>query len=761
MVVAAPLWAESTTPTGSSSAAATESDDELPPILVTAQKRIERLEDVPISVSVVSGESLARGGARDPLALSQSVPSLDITNSVFDATITIRGFGSQPNLAFDQAVGVFLDDLYVGRVRYLRAPFLDIERVEVLEGPQGILFGRNTIAGAMTIITANPTSTAGGYVLSDYNFDLQGKSFTGAYSVSITDTVGIRVAAGYHEDNGFLRNTFTGREEPATRDLTGRITLQARPTNGFSATLKLECSKFDVTGSPTKLSTVTPTLLMLITALDPATENEQSLQKSAGGLLPQGEFDDTTSTIANARLEWEMQNLTITSLTGFARYHSSHAIDADFSPLSFFSLEFPDEKYDQFSQELRFTTPKERMLSAIGGIYLEDNTYRVNPLTNVNGSAVAAVLPVLNPVQTSIATLFHQNGRDYSAFGEGTWRFARELALTAGLRWNHESKDATLTNRLDRLDPSGSSLVPLVNPLARTLAGLALGYADTNAAGTESVDKLSPAANLTWKRGHSLLYASFSQGYKMGGFNESITAPPTANAPFTFYPEKANAYEVGAKFDFNHLAELNVDLFRTDYSNLQTTSYNGTAYVVRNAAAARSQGIEAQGRWRTSRWLTLAASTTYLHAFYTSYPNAACDAALGPICSDVGGFLTQNLTGKTLVRAPRLRFSGSAEVNHPLTSNLALTGRVSGDYTSFQELTTDEDPRDAQRAFWKVDMRLGIASESGRWEVALVGRNLTNTLTAGFSSDESGFTGAHWRDVSQPRNFALQAKYSF
>lgn len=726
-------------------------------IIVTAQKRQQSLQDVPVSVSVVSGETLGTQSIDDLADLSRSVPNLSVGNAALNNLVFVRGIGSGSNIGFEQSVGLFVDDVYLSRVRYMRLPFLDVERVEVLKGPQGTLFGRNTIAGAISVSSAQPTSITLAEARGEYDFELKDYAATGILSGGLSDTVRARLAVRHSGGSGFVSNSASGASGPDKDETAARLIVSADLSDALSMTAKVEHSDFDIKGSTIQIVTA-GSALARFQAVDPAFETRLDKRRSVGGLTM--DRDHTKTTLGTLRADYELEGATLTGIAAYAGYELERDVDTDFSPLPFLSTEVPDEKFDQFSLELRAASNGGETINWITGLYLETNEFRSLDLTDVNGPGSGS--PTLAPLVASSVTRFDQDAKVASLFAQAEWRLTDELALTGGLRWNRETKDGAFDHRVTEF---GRYDTPLASATGRTLMRVGLGRQDGAGAADRVETRFTPSANLTWQHDDVMLYARFAQGFKAGGFNGAQTTPVTATTPFEFDSERANSYEAGAKLSLWRRLEVNTALFRTDYENLQVSVLNGASFSVGNAAEARSQGLEVESRLQATSWLGLSTSLAWLDAKYTNYRDAPCPSrpAATPFsaCRLLGTVLVQDLSGQRLIYAPEWKGRLGADIEFDLEGGMTFTSALSLDFTSSYFMVADNDPLDRQGGYAKVNLRLAVAGQDDRWEVALLGRNLTDRMTSNVGNDVPAITGAHYRSLDPPRSIMVQGRLSY
>ena len=453
-------------------------------IVVTAQKREESLQDVPISVNAVSGEKLAEAGIARLDDLKAYVPNLQVTETGIANNFYIRGIGSGLNQGFEQSLSTYADGVFRGRGPQSRMPFLDLERIEVLRGPQPILFGKNAIAGAVNLISARPTDEFMGSVRASYEGETNETAIESVLSVPFTETFGARLALRYRENDGYVQNLTRGGDEPSREDTFGRLTLAFTPSENFDATLKVEHGRFDIVGRQVEIFgelPAAPTLRPNGTTLTPPIPGltySQILRNVFGqniGVLnntvdyqrsSNGDFSILEPTEAALTLNWRFGNgVTLTSVTGFSEYTLDEGCDCDFTGANVFTAGIAEE-YDQFSQELRLASAKDQTVSWIGGLFLQNYSLDESDFIFVPGNSV--VVPLLNGnpglppgsgsafANTRNPRVFKQDSEMFAVFGQATWNVTDAFRVTAGGRWATESKSGSRVTRLT--NASGTDL---------------------------------------------------------------------------------------------------------------------------------------------------------------------------------------------------------------------------------------------------------------------------------------------------------------
>jgi iron complex outermembrane recepter protein len=376
-------------------------------VIVTAQKRAESLQDVPISVTAMQGDKLQDAGIANMSALADYVPNLHIADAAVNTNIYMRGMGSGNNQAFEQSVGMYIDGIYMGRGRQYRSPFVDVERVEVLRGPQGTLFGKNTVAGAINVTTASPE---GG---EEFNGDIavsveeNGGLITEGYiSGSLTDTFALRLGGKYRETDGFMENEFLGEDEGGLEETMFRITAVWQPTDNLDINLKYSYTDYDKIGSPSTTKTylspeeraaqfdnLSANAQIAYAAVDFFYDADGEFSNATGkefvtykdnnlgpdpvkgraliGINPDS-TENETDNIA-LKVDWAFAgDYTLTAITGWSSYESLDGVDVDWLPLQFISRD-DDQEFSQFSQEFRITSPGGEFFDYVAGVYYEES----------------------------------------------------------------------------------------------------------------------------------------------------------------------------------------------------------------------------------------------------------------------------------------------------------------------------------------------------------------------------------------------------
>lgn len=696
-------------------------------IVVTATKRNDTVFSAPVSVTALSGEEIANLGTTSITDLDSRIPNLRVSEAIAFPTITMRGIGSGTGTsAFDQTVSVFSDGIYAARSRQFLAPYFDVDHIEVLRGPQGAIVGKNTSAGAIVVVSAKPTADLSGSIDTSYNFNLNQSTVTGIVSGPLGGGFGFRLSGQYDQlDRGYMRNTLTGERDPRWKSGVARAILSYE-NDGFDAFAKLEYSKRRLKGG-------------FLQASAPGRAGyELDYVRDTGGAGP--EFDNLENVNAALNMTYDTGGLTLSSITGFSWYDSAVGLDPDGISLPLIYAVIAED-YRQYSQEFRFATPIGEPLELVAGIYTQ--YYRQN--------AYRQVLNNLNPNGGYYIT-FDQKDDAVSAFAELQWNISAEFRVRGGGRYTYEKKTADYAQ--------------LLGPNAFRRTG-------TPAPGTPFSDRISeglfdPSIVVQWEPSSSaMFFGSFSRGSKGGAFQGDVAAATLAS--YSVDPERATSFEGGAKVRFaGNRGRLAVTLFHTKYAALQLAEIDPNAvntiiFRVRNAGEAVTKGVEVEGAFKPTDWLTFNASAAYLDAKYTDYTAGDCAPGQTPDGSAVGSC---NYNGVSLPQAPKWNGNVTASVDYPITGEWRLIGNGNLQFSSKHRTNTTKDPRSIQDGYAKIDLTIGFTND--RWRFAILAKNLTDKLTQSWTTltpvaATAGGLGQDVRlyKVDQPRTIAVQIGYKF
>ncbi len=744
-------------------------------IVVTARKQAESLQEVPISVAVTQGDDLRANVITNLEGLTATTPTVTVTRTPVADALYIRGVGSGGSAGFQQSVGTFVDGVYRGRGAAARSAFLDVERVEVLRGPQPVYFGNSTIGGAFNIVSRGPGDEFEVDLMSSYEFNADEWVTEVGVGGPLNDTVGIRIALNHTESKGWMFDTIQNERVPATNNDAVRGTLKIDPDSGFDATLKVEYSNNVETGGRLQVIECGPAIAPVFGPNCnpgifgvPGFEDQLDYNLSRGGVLPNGRVQEDRNDLDLLNISFAMNyefgdGHTLSAVTGLVDYTSDRLVDVDSGPGAF-ALADRREDFKQFSQEIRLTSPSDQPFTYMFGAYFEDADLLYTQAAN-NGAGPG---PLINGVQ-SFST-FDQDQRTIALFGSLAYELTDSLTLSVGARWTDVETEALKVQVTNTLD--GDPAPPAVVAAAAFLGGP--NPRDEHVLpGERSDSDFTPTVELQYKPNDDImLYGSYKRGFKTGGFDPqtqlAVLALPTPNDPnggYEFDDEKAEAFEIGAKMQlFDRALTLNLAAFRTTFKDLQVQSFDSTTstFVTANAGAARSQGVELDALWRATDFLSFNLSATYLDGTFTDFNSAACNSAQQAafIAAGTPGQCTATIDGQNTSFSPE--FSGSVGYNLdlPITDNLDLVSSGRVNFTTEFETLQNADAAEIQDGYVKVDARIGVAGNDKQWELAFYGKNLTDKVTFRFSGELPGPAG-RFALVDRRRELGIQGRIKF
>ncbi len=740
-------------------------------MVVTANKRAENIQNVPISITALGSNTIRDAGITEFGQLQQFVPNLQI-RPVTDSrstSIRIRGIGSVgTNAGIDPSVGVFIDGVYQGRAGMSVNDLLDIERIEVLRGPQGTLYGKNTAAGAINVLTKRPTYDYETFlegVIGNYN-DLR---FRGSTNVPIVeDTVALRLAGFKVSRDGFATNQFNNQNVNNANQYGFRGKLAWDVNESLWFILGGDYSEQNTDSFVSDIINYYPSG-PTVTGI--AFGN---LQNTTGLALPPADpFDQVVWSNVDPENVTKVGGIALDSgqalgeyefrwLNAWRTYSTDSRFDGDFSAYEGV-LAFTDESLNQFSTELSLVSPRWDHFEFQSGLYF----FYLDMFTedsNGWGQDLAATARALGgfpslafgTARTNVNSNNHTT-LSAAAYGEGTYRFIDQIELTGGLRVTYEEK--TRVGVSVTTPPIAISAPPILGPTVQRDEQLDI----TNLQGRVILRYL-PTDD-------AMIYASFANGFKSGGFNQLRVSP---NVSSEFGEESSLNYELGVRTQwFANQLTANITGFFTDYDDFQSQTFDGASINVRNAGQLYSYGFESDLVYRPEQVenLSLGWQVGFNIAEYQEFPNAEntvpnqvnLTAPLIPIlgCSLPQYNCTQNLAGKTLDNAPKFTSTFYYGYEH-VVGNFPIWwfNRADWTYTSSQYLAQDLDINLFQPGYHLLNLRTGLRADDDLWELTLWMNNVAGSdyLVAGFDVPIiSGYAGV----MAPPRQYGGTVRIRF
>lgn len=684
-------------------------------IVVTARRREERLQDVPGSVTALSSGQLEQFDAVEIGDIQASAPNLVLHEGDAQNTVAyIRGVGQLDSLAFaDPGVGIYLDDVYLGRAQGSFLDVFDVERIEVLRGPQGTLYGRNTIGGAIKFVSRQPTEELEAYASATYgNFDRVDLKAGLSGPVAGDKLLG-KASIAYLRRDGYSDNAFDGQDDGDKDTLAWRASLLAKPTDRFEFTLTTD-------GSIDKPDTSrTPARETAVFGVFPATSDDPfQVDADFNGL------SDLNVWGVSGRAVLDVSDAaTLTSITAYREMSYDANLDLDATPDPIFGVfVFQDQK--QFSQELQLSV-EAGSLAVVSGLYFfheEDVTE-----SGIFGPDIAFVSNSLND----------QTTRSFAAYTDASFDASDRLSISLGLRLTYEEKDFA---RIQEFFDAATPLVPVLGE----------GFRATDVDVTEDFFNVSPRASLSYDFSDDVTgYASVSRGFKSGGFDGR------SNSDFEAVPFEAEtlwAYEAGVKGAlYDNRLTGSVAFFYNDYSDLQVSSFTaddmgGFAAIFTNAASARIYGVEMEATARPVDGLRFDAAVGYLNAEYNEF--------IGADGADVSDMLSP-------ANSPRWTARLGAEARRPVGQGTEFVIAGAASYRGDVFPTVSSSPVLFQESYVLFDASAGFEFADGRYALRAVGKNLSDERYRQQGFDLSDSLGYQLGYYGAPRTWSITASVNY
>lgn len=727
-------------------------------IIVTARKKVEYQRDVPVSIESLSGAQLRASKITQIVDLVSRIPTLTVSYGSTSPFAEIRGFGTGNSESFDQAVGKFVDNVSYGRGQDLRLPLFDIERVEVLKGPQVLLYGNSATAGALNITTKKPGDRfeADGSVA--YEFDANEVLTQGGITVPVTDGASLRVSGLYQDlARGRTYNVLTGNHDPRTTNYAGRAVLRLDPAPDLEIMLKAEYDHLRNKGNSLEAfaqATAGPPIFPETSA------NNVTAYNNNVAPFFQKNYDELHSQVYQADVNLKVLGGTITSTTAYRKQGYSGSVPGVF-PVPVFNA-YIGYKYDQFSQELRYGGHIGNLDLTLGGFYQHEDFLNASAL-DTNLAALGAPVPPF-----AFNFLLHEKTNSYSGFGDLTYHFTDRLSLEIGGRYSRITRRADQSAFPGDIVP-GKSYGMLQTAQARDLALYPLftgffGVAPHEYAGLKLKEHhFQPQIVGQYKIfDKAQVYAKYVKGDKAGAFDANYQGLPGNVSPdnVAFAPEKAESYEVGFKgLILDNKLDFAFAAFRTTFTNLQTNAFVGaaTVAVVTNVGKARSQGVEAELHYAPAAGLRIDLTGAYTDAKYLDFPGGACTRAQG---AAPGGCTQQDLSG---TRTPySSKFSGTIGVDYSRpVGDYVLDGGILVIGRSSYNPSTNNEPLLEQHGYAQIDAHIDLKPAEGLWSVSVFARNLTDYHYRDYGGGVPLTTGALFTDQSRGRQLGVRAGFNF
>lgn len=691
---------------------------EVEEIVVTAERRESTLQDTPIALNAVGGQQIETRGIQSLERLSQSVPNVRFNTVADQAVITIRGIGARTNNAGgDPSVAFHIDGVYISRLAAANGSFFDLERVEVLRGPQGTLYGRNATGGAINVISRAPTvgewSGRADAVYGSYDR----KALRAALNIPVGETAALRVSGLYDVRDGYVKQLGAGDDRNDDRNSQIKAQLRWTPNENIDLIIRSTFTRKWGSGPSQKLLTINrPVFGSSLTAPPPAGYGV--------GPLIRDPYVVNENEVARLRTESSVQSATLvvdnldlgplgpaqwTSIVAYQDFSESFTNDNDGTEVFIANNKPFTQTAEQWTAETRLASQSDGAFDwMVGAYYLSEDA---------TDDIIAQIrLPI--GVVLNAAPYADGESRSYAAFGQGTFHIDDRWSVTGGLRYTHDEKT--------------TASLPSLGPRIFT-------YRE------DSWSAVTGKLGVQFRPSEGLLYyGSVSRGYKAGGY--------ALNQP-AFDPEFIWAYELGAKATlFDRRLVLNTSAFYYDYTDLQVPELVGLTQIIRNAASAEIKGVELDAVLRLTSELRVDASLSWLEAKFSDFTLAdEAFPAAGPV----------DLSGQPLPNSPKWSGSFGVEYRFDLEGLGSLTPRIDIQWTSkYRFRPFGVEPYDVQEGYAKVDFNIHWEDQEGRLFVDVFGSNIGDKTT--YNSVLVNSLVNQWQAVvASPSMYGVRLGYSF
>ncbi|MFC4308644.1 TonB-dependent receptor [Steroidobacter flavus] len=792
-------------------------------IIVTAQKREQSLQDVPIVVTAVSEQLLKDTGVKDIKDLTILTPGLLVTSTSNESVTTarIRGIGTVgDNAGLESSVGVVIDGVYRPRNGVGFGDLGELERIEVLKGPQGTLFGKNTSAGVINVVTKRPSFDFGADVeltAGDYGAMEGAASVTGPFSEKVAG----RLYVASRERDGFLDvvrgpGPRTEDEDVDRKFTTARGQLLFKPSDALDIRLTADYTDRDENccAAPQAVLSPNPGVIQVLTAIGgPNSFRNPADPFDRVAYSNRSTKQEVTDKGASMEINWDLAGLggaTVTSITAYRNWETINGQDADFTTADILYRN-PDgnfgNEFKQLTQEFRLAGESEKLSWLVGLFYADEDldsrdqliqgTQFQNYFIGLTGGAASPLVtlgvltPGSYPANSATKDVYEQSSKNWALFTNNSIRFTEALELTLGLRYTDESKD--LDSHYQNLHDGLGCTQLRANDTLRNLAiagnagiqtlygiGCSVTYADPiygNVQTKQSLDEeeWSGTAKIAYRFTDEVMsYLSYAKGYKGGGFNLyrerngifflPVGTPglgPTVDTDTHFEKETVDSYELGVKTQWagNSLL-VNGAVFYQDYTDFQLNTFTGLQFIVTSLPQVVSQGVDVDFVWFTPlEQLSFQGGVTYAETTIEDFGGPA----------NLAFFRTER-KDDTLSFAPKWSSSLSATFDQPIGNSLLLRANIGARYTSEYNTGSNLDPRKIQDAMTLVNARVGFGAADEKWMVELWALNVTDEdyyqvlfdATLQGSSTTPGASQSTLNGfLGAPRTYGVTARFKF
>lgn len=698
-------------------------------IVVTAQRRSESLQKVPLTINAVGEQFLRNAGIADSRALQAVIPGLVVNNIGANSSIYLRGVGSRAaNAGLEPSTATYQDDRYIAGSQGNLFELMDVERVEVVKGPQGVLFGRNATAGAIRVITKDVAGDFGGNVQASYG-NYNDYRVQGTVNLPLGDNAGLRVSAMTHQRDGFEKNLIaTGRRRMNDKNVSAiRAKLKVEASDRITLRLTLDGSRQDDSNG-LATNVLPPYNLSTLTATGAITGRRQ------------GEFASAITTNqrqrtfgASFRADFDVDFADFASITTYGDNKSAFPIDFDGTSVAATDLDKLSTRNQTFTQEVQLVSKGGDAFDWLIGANYYDNEGFIQTIITT---------PTLRLTPNGHQTAWTKS---YAAFGQLTWHLNDQISLIAGGRYTH-----------DRIRLLLEQVPGVTNALPLNL----LPFRDA-----VTFKKFTPKAAVQWNiDSERMLYASYSRGFKSGGFSNPATPPN-----MVVKPEVLDNYEIGLKGTVGRMLSFALSGFYYDYKNLQVSSsvlVNGVPITLTtNAANATVKGLELESTLRPASNFSFTAALSYLDGKYDQYTSAVAPFYRADTATPGNGLgmvtgVPINASGRRILRMPKFSGSVSSSYRIPLETGAIETSATYSFKSNYDyDFVVTANTRNLREpGFGLLSGNISYVADGSRWKISAYGVNILNKKY--MTLRQAGGTGVIG-SYGEPRTYGVRVEANF
>jgi len=739
--------------------AQSESFDGLEEIIVTALRHEKSLQETPISIAVFVADDFEKLTVRNVADVIRYTPNVVTTSGPTghnDGFYFIRGIGNVDlNPATDPGVGTYIDGVYLGRITGANIDALNIERVEVLRGPQGTLFGRNTIGGAISIITRSPSDEAGGNIKvtvgDDNRFNVRA-----SVDIPFSENFGATFSVISQNKDGRGVHVDTGQTFGDIENLAGRAKFVWQPSDSFRAELAADHSKTEGTSAHNVLVGFNP---MAVSPLgvpmpfDLGDDRSSDIDVNFASIDP---VHDTEGNGVSVTLDLGFGSVDLKMISAYRDIEQFDANDFDQSRYTFYDHSFYTDE-DQFSQEIQFLGTTERLDWVFGAYYFDESAFHNNAISMGGNNGVPPGIPMVPYATRGVDRQIKNNQRftidikSYAAFAHLTYEFSEKVSGTLGIRWTDEEKeqnyDFFINNEDDVFNFAMLPPIPYLPTLSPDNPFLTIPTTYRN-----SWSEITPKLGLDYRFSEDVFgYFTYSRGFRSGGYNGRPNPNQMGVFPEAqpYDPEVSDSYEIGLKTQLrDDTVRLNVSAFFTDYQDIQLLVLGSSGFFeTENAAEAELKGIELELTARTANDFELIAGIGYLDTEYTRL--------------DPGTIATGITLDKKLANAPELTLNLGLQKGWRLSGGSSVTVRADYIWQDDVFFNATNLPGEFQESYGVLNARIAYRTASDAFEIAAYGLNIADEDYFVNGQDVVGPLGVAFMGVGPAAEFGIEASYSF